>query len=195
MWGGGLMGGCPSVFMPRFPGGLPRAAKGWGGVAVRSAGVAGIGLPVPPLHGQETSTAREWPLKSFLELGPYPGAVPCARLHARQVLWEWGQAGLGKATELVVSELVTNAIRASRSLGQDTAVRMWLLSDREKVLVVVWDASQQPPGPAEPEPGDLSDGGRGLLLVDAMSERWEWYLARDTEGKVVWALCSETEAT
>jgi anti-sigma regulatory factor (Ser/Thr protein kinase) len=136
--------------------------------------------------------AREWALSSSLALGAYPGAVPCARLHARQVVWEWGQAGLGEAIELVVSELVTNAIRASRSVGQDTAIRMWLLSDKEKVLVLVWDASQQPPAPAQPEPAvDISDGGRGLMLVDAISERWSWYFARDTGGKVVWALCGE----
>ncbi len=31
----------------------------------------------------------EWPLESFLELGALPSAVPCARYHCRQVLWEW----------------------------------------------------------------------------------------------------------
>lgn len=180
----------------RFPVGLSRAGRIWSRVAVRSAGIAGVVVPVPPLHGQDTSMATEWPLRSFLELGAYPGAVPCARLHARQVLWEWGQAGLGECIELVVSELVTNAVQASRSLGLYTTVKLWLLSDKGKVLVMVWDASQQPPAPAEPEPepGDMSDGGRGPILVDAISERWAWVFASDTGGKVVWALCSETMA-
>jgi hypothetical protein len=31
----------------------------------------------------------DWPLHSYLELGTLPGAVPCARLHTRHVLWEW----------------------------------------------------------------------------------------------------------
>jgi hypothetical protein len=31
-----------------------------------------------------------WPLRSHLELGALPSAVPCARLHAKHVLWEWG---------------------------------------------------------------------------------------------------------
>jgi len=35
--------------------------------------------------------ADEWPLRSYLELGALPSAVPCARLHAKQVLWEWGK--------------------------------------------------------------------------------------------------------
>jgi hypothetical protein len=55
-------------------------------------------------------SAARWPLESFLELGAFPGAVPCARLHTRQVLWEWGLAALGETSELLVSELVTNAV-------------------------------------------------------------------------------------
>ncbi len=34
--------------------------------------------------------AEDWPLKSFLELGPLSTAVPCARLHTKQLLWEMG---------------------------------------------------------------------------------------------------------
>src|SRR6266567_3081009 len=36
--------------------------------------------------------AAPWPYLSFLELGALPGAVPCARLHTRQMLWEWDLA-------------------------------------------------------------------------------------------------------
>ncbi len=58
----------------------------------------------------------QWPLQDFLELGALVSAVPCARLHARQVLWEWGVLGsLGESTELLVAELVTNAVKASRA--------------------------------------------------------------------------------
>ena len=39
----------------------------------------------------------EPPLRSYLELGALPTAVPCARLHARHVLWEWGLNGLARA--------------------------------------------------------------------------------------------------
>ena len=34
-----------------------------------------------------------WALQDFLEFGALVSAVPCARLHARQVLWEWGPLG------------------------------------------------------------------------------------------------------
>jgi hypothetical protein len=65
----------------------------------------------------------QWPLQSFLEPGALPGAVPCARLHARQVLWEWGLTALSESTELLLSELVTNAVQVSRTMTQVTAVR------------------------------------------------------------------------
>ena len=98
--------------------------------------------PAPPHPGE--GIGGEWPLRSFLELGALPGAVPCARLHARQVVWEWGLAGLGDDVEILVSELVTNAVAASRSLDQVLPVRVWLLSDKAHVLVVVRDASPRP---------------------------------------------------
>ena len=57
--------------------------------------------------------SASWPLSTSLPLGALPGATPCARLHARVVLTEWGLGELAEAAELIVSELVTNAVRAS----------------------------------------------------------------------------------
>src|SRR5215467_4083379 len=51
--------------------------------------------------------------QSYLELGAYPSAVPCARLHARNVLYEWGVRSIADTVELIVSELVTNAVNAA----------------------------------------------------------------------------------
>jgi hypothetical protein len=117
-------------------------------------------------------------------LGALTGAVPSARLHARLVLLEWGLAAFSDSTELVVSELVTNGVRASRTAGWD-ALRMWLVSDRRQVVVFVWDAS---PGlPARADPDEDAESGRGLLLVESLSERWG-YFGCDGGGKVIWAL-------
>src|ERR1035438_9222200 len=113
--------------------------------------------PAPPHPGQ--GVAGEWPLRSFLELGALPSAVPCARLHARQVVWEWGLAGLGDDVEILVSELVTNSVAVSRSLEQIWPVRLWLLSDKARVLVVVWDASPRPPTRVEAD--EYAESGRG----------------------------------
>ncbi len=60
---------------------------------------------------------------------------------------------------------------------------MWLVSDLRQVVVFVWDASLRPPAPADP--GADAENGRGLLLVEALSERWG-HFGYDG-GKVVWA--------
>jgi len=132
--------------------------------------------------------AADWPLRSFLELGAFTSAVPCARLHARLVLREWGLAALGERVELLVCELVTNAVKASQSLGWMVPVRLWLLSDAARVLILVWDA-----GPRQPvliAAGEDADGGRGLVLVAALSQQWGCLVPQDLGGKVVWALCA-----
>jgi anti-sigma regulatory factor (Ser/Thr protein kinase) len=126
-----------------------------------------------------------WPLQNFLELGALPSAVPCARLHARHVLWEWALTSLIESTELLVSELVTNAVQASRAMEQATPVRLWLLSDSAQILILVWDISPYPP--VRTDVGDDAENGRGLLLVEAISEQWGWYFPDDSGGKVVWA--------
>ncbi len=138
---------------------------------------------------------RWWPLQDFLELGALASAVPCARLHARQVLREWGLGNLGDSAELLVTELVTNAVRASRDAGRDSAVRLWLLSDSAQLLILVWDASPQPP--VLTDAGDEAEHGRGLMLVEAVSEQWGWSPTEEGDGKFVWAiarLCSRIRA-
>jgi len=128
----------------------------------------------------------QWPLQSFLEFGALPSAVPCARLHARQVLWEWGLSAQADSTELVVSELVTNAVQASRAMEQAAPVRVWLLADKAQIVILVWDASPHPP--VRTESSDDAENGRGLLLVEAISEQWSWYSDQQgTGGKFVWA--------
>ena len=134
-------------------------------------------------------TPYAWPLRSYLELGALPTAVPCARLHARHLMWEWGLTELAADIELAVSELVTNAVNAAAGQRQAT-VRLTLSGDSERVLVEVWDADPHPPAPKEPGedclPDPQEEGGRGLFLVAALSTRWDWYLTQEPEGKVVW---------
>ena len=126
-------------------------------------------------------TPHQWPLRSYLELGALPTAVPCARLHVRQLLWEWGLSGLAADTELLVSELVTNAVKATAG-QQQAAIRLQLSSDSTSVLVEVWDADPEPPAPKDltkdGTPDLQEEGGRGLFLVAALSSRWNWYRTR-----------------
>ena len=143
---------------------------------------------IPPFAvTQDNSWARQWPLQSSLELGALPGAVPCARLHTRQMLWEWRLTGLSDITELLISELVTNAVQISRADTQTTPVRLWVLADRTRVLILVWDSSPLPPVRMNTSEDD--ENGRGLLLVETLSTRWDWYFPpQQNGGKVVWAL-------
>ena len=171
---------CKTSNRSQHPGGPPRLAAG------QAAPRQHDRPPAAPADAARAAPfAAQWPYRTFLELGALAGAVPCARLHARLVLAEWGLAALSETLELVVSELVTNGVRASRAIGRD-AVRMWLVSDLGQVAVFVWDASPQAP-PQAADPGADAENGRGLLLVEALSQRWG-HFSYDGDGKVVWAL-------
>jgi anti-sigma regulatory factor (Ser/Thr protein kinase) len=137
---------------------------------------------VHPRPGQPPAPAT-WPLRAALDLGAVPTAPGCARAWTRQILWEWRLSRLADSADLIVSELVTNAVQASRAMRQ-AAVRIYLVSDRAQVVVFVWDASLQPPWRADP--GEDDESGRGLLLVEAVSGRWG-HFGHDGGGKVVWA--------
>ena len=141
----------------------------------QSASRAGVRVP-PFMARRRHGMNGQWPLQDFLELGALVSAVPCARLHARHVLREWGLARLGDSTELLVAELVTNAVQASRAAAQASSVRLWLASDSAQVLILVWDASPDPP--ARITASDEAENGRGLMLVEAISEQWGWSSTR-----------------
>jgi anti-sigma regulatory factor (Ser/Thr protein kinase) len=128
----------------------------------------------------------EWPLQDSLELGALPDAVPCARLHTRQILWEWGLTWLSENAELIVSELLTNAVNAARSRGSIGPVRLWLLSDWTQLLILVWDGNPLPP--VRVLSSEQTESGRGLMLVETLARQWDWYAPVNTGGKVVWAL-------
>lgn len=135
-------------------------------------------------------SSRDWPLRSYLELAALPTAVSCARLHARNILHEWGMATLTDTAELVLSEILTNAVRASASQPGDAVpvVRFWIATDGEQVLIQAWDSDQRPP---EPQPASLdAESGRGLLLVETLSAKWGHHPDDSRGGKVVWAICA-----
>ena len=131
----------------------------------------------------DTGSPRR-PRSDSLEFGPLAGAVPSARLHARYVLMEWGLGAIAENAELVVSELVTNAVQATWHAGTCDPVRLSLLADDRSVLVVVSDAVPDPPRPRRAGPGD--EEGRGLTIVGKVSDWWDWKPARG--GKLVRAL-------
>ncbi len=145
------------------------------------------------------SSIKRWPLHSYLELGALPGAVTSARLHARLVVSEWGLERLADDVELVVSELVTNAVQASQALTGwrwrgvwrpgIPPVRVWLQGDQAGVLVQVWDGCERMPEWKNGEAaGGEAEGGRGLVIVGVVCRRFGVYGIEETGGKVVWGM-------
>ena len=140
---------------------------------------------MPPGRDQPQPGPASWPLLAALDLGALPTAPACGRAWTRAILREWRLTALQESAGLLVSELVTNSVQASRGMTHAAPVRLRLLSDGTQAVILVWDASPQPPVPAHP--GDDAETGRGLLLVEAVSARWGWYVPPDMGGKVVWA--------
>ncbi|MEV5873671.1 SpoIIE family protein phosphatase [Streptomyces sp. NPDC052101] len=105
-----------------------------------------------------------------------PAAVAPVRSACARTLDAWGLEDIGYATELILSELITNAIRYG-----SPPVRVRLLYDR-RLICEVSDGSSTSPHMRRAALTD--EGGRGLFLVGQFAERWGTrYLAR---GKVIW---------
>ncbi len=100
-----------------------------------------------------------------------------------------GTRTFSERVELLVTELLTNAVKASRFLDYVFPVRLWLLSDRTRILILVWDADPQ--SPVRVNANEDAEYGRGLLLVESLSAQWSWYILPEIGGKVVSALVTE----
>ncbi|MER5733665.1 ATP-binding protein [Streptomyces sp. NPDC002138] len=100
----------------------------------------------------------------------------------RMLLGRWGLAPLADAAELALTELVANVVR--HVPGRDCAVVI-LLRPRG-LRVEVTDGDPSPPRlPRDVSP--LSEDGRGLLLVEAVTDRWG--TEATATGKTVWFEC------
>jgi anti-sigma regulatory factor (Ser/Thr protein kinase) len=140
-------------------------------------------------HSQPAPTGtalREWPLVSALEFGSLPTAVGSARAHTRAILTEWGLADLIPDAEMLVSELLTNALEASWRLDGRPPIALRLLTDRYRLVVEAWDQDTGSCDLRLQEPRADEDHGRGLMVVDALSHRWGVRRA-GASHKVVWA--------
>ncbi|CAM5542565.1 hypothetical protein SGLAM104S_08808 [Streptomyces glaucescens] len=111
------------------------------------------------------------------DVPPDPAAVAEVRSSVTRRLADWGLEDLAFTTELILSELVTNAIRYG-----GTPIRVRVLRDRT-LICEVFDSSSTAPHLRYAAMTD--EGGRGLFLVAQLAERWGTrYLP---SGKVIWA--------
>jgi anti-sigma regulatory factor (Ser/Thr protein kinase) len=128
------------------------------------------------------------PPRAVLDLGAVLTAPGCARAWIREILWDWGAAELADAAELVASELVTNSLNACAGLDQ-AGIRLVLTLDKGELAILVRD--NHPGVPLAVQPGADDESGRGLLIVEQLSDRCGWYPLNDPEhAKVTWAVIS-----
>ncbi|GAA0483524.1 ATP-binding protein [Streptomyces olivaceiscleroticus] len=120
-----------------------------------------------------------------------PRSVPRARAALRKTLAEWGLSALEDRAALVLTELLTNAVRHAH-VPRDRHIQTRICPLRTVapsgapggVRIEVHDAAYAQPRLRAPGP-DV-EYGRGLVLVAALAERWGCH-ARPGPGKVVWA--------
>jgi serine/threonine-protein kinase RsbW len=141
------------------------------------------------------SALNGWPLSSVMPpLGALSTAPASARAHVQVTLTGWHLEELAEAGRIVVSELVTNALRASTAPsgrphyvdGQMAVIGLRLHSNRARLLVEVYD--QAPGAPVMRHVGADAESGRGLAMIHALTAgRWGWHTVQGQPGKVVWA--------
>lgn len=130
-----------------------------------------IALLLTRTHALGADHVVSWDVPSL------PAAVGEVRAQATRQVEAWGLGELAMTTELIVSELVTNAIRYAAP-----PIRLRLLRDA-RLTCEVADASSTAPRLRHAR--SMDEGGRGLFLVAQLSHRWG---ARYTAGgKVIWA--------
>jgi signal transduction histidine kinase len=116
-----------------------------------------------------------------LVLPSQPASVPAARRFVRRQCERWKLNP--EAAQLVVSELVTNAVRYA---GGDVTVTLRRDGDHRVVVAVRDDSPLQP---HLLHVGDDATSGRGLAIVDALALRWDVRLhgTSGEVGKTIWA--------
>lgn len=137
-----------------------------------------------------STTPRAEHISKPLMLGAITTSPLTARVAARSLLAEWDLAKLAESVELVVGELVTNAVCASMEHDMPYPVGFRISASGSTVLIEVWDDDPRVPIMQEPLEPD-SENGRGLLLVSSISTRWGWKKLQ--RGKVVWAVVRNDE--
>ncbi|MEV3913251.1 MULTISPECIES: SpoIIE family protein phosphatase [Streptomyces] len=125
-------------------------------------------------HALDPQHVADWAVE------PDPAQVPRARKFALDQLEAWSLEEASFVTELVVSELVTNAIRYG-----EPPIRLRLIRD-SSLICEVSDASNTAPHLRRARAFD--EGGRGLLLVAQLTQGWG--TRHTTDGKTIW--CAQT---
>ncbi|MFB6776104.1 SpoIIE family protein phosphatase [Streptomyces sp. NPDC056352] len=123
-------------------------------------------------HALDTHTVATWDLPAD------PAAVSHARTHIADKLTAWGLTDAAPTTELIVSELVTNAIRHAQP-----PIQLRLIHHAGSLVCEVADGSSTSPHLRRARTFD--ENGRGLFIVAQLAERWG--TRHNHHGKTIWA--------
>jgi anti-sigma regulatory factor (Ser/Thr protein kinase) len=133
-----------------------------------------------PSDWWDSPAVAAWPLGTSAQSGR------TARKFTRNTLREWGLATLVDDAEAIVGEFVANAVsHAARGAGPGQPIGLRLLRRTGEVMCAVLDPSDRAPVLRVPERDE--ETGRGLQLVDALSDVWGWSPVAG-RGKAVWAI-------
>lgn len=113
-----------------------------------------------------------------------------ARSVTRTFLQVSGACSIADNAEIVISELVTNAIAVSRTVIPARPIGLRITIAPDSVMIEVWDHDQNHV-PVRKEPDFISESGRGLNIVGELSDDWGWFPLRS--GKAVWARLARPE--
>jgi anti-sigma regulatory factor (Ser/Thr protein kinase) len=140
-------------------------------------------LPVP-------SAWWETPAVTTRALSARPEEARTARRFVRELLTCWGLEALADDAEMIVDELVVNAVQHGTRAGlahsnSMTVLRLCMLRRAGEVMVAVVDPGNETPVPRQPD--WAGESGRGLRIVAALSHVWGWSPIAG-HGKAVWAV-------
>ncbi|MGW0588813.1 ATP-binding protein [Streptosporangium sp. NPDC002607] len=123
-------------------------------------------------------------LLGSVELPGVAESVGTARRYVRGVLKNSGQRDMYDA-ELLVSELVSNAVRHSKSGCAGGLVTVVVANCGETIQIAVADSGSATCAPKVPTESDEdAEGGRGLWLIRELALSWGWH--GGTAGRIVW---------
>ena len=160
----------------------------WLAPALRMAALASGNWPLSPRPGGGGWTC--FPKLALRTPNSDPRSVRAGRDFTVATMQRCGAADRGDDIAMVVSELLTNALRHALpdvAHASRRAVRLALLQPGGAVICAVADPSPKIPAPRQL--GDLCEGGRGLQVVSALADVWGC-TPPSHAGKVVWALFS-----
>lgn len=127
---------------------------------------------------------RPEPLTAGFSLAADAAYISWARAAAAGVLRAWGvRETTVQETVLIVSELTSNAIVHGAG---PILIRLTLDHWEGTLTGAVTDTGPGWPCPHHRDPGDLAEGGRGLLLVGELAERWGVTREADGVRKTAW---------